>query len=64
MKLNGRRESSNVDDRRGMSGMQKAGIGGIGGILIAVVVMLLSGGKSKEEMLSLSKTVKMKQTVE
>lgn len=27
-------------------------------------VMLLSGGKSKEEMLSLSKTVKMKQTVE
>ena len=44
MKLNGRRESSNVDDRRGMSGMQKAGIGGLGGILIAVVMMLLSGG--------------------
>lgn len=44
MKLNGRRESTNVDDRRGMSGLKKAGIGGIGGIIIAVIMMLLSGG--------------------
>ena len=44
MKLSGRRESSNVDDRRGMSGMQKAGIGGLGGIIIAVIMMFLSGG--------------------
>ena len=44
MKLKGRRESTNVDDRRGLTGMQKAGLGGIGGIIIAVVMMLLSGG--------------------
>ena len=44
MKLNGRRESSNVDDRRGMSGIQKAGIGGLGGIIVAVIMMFLSGG--------------------
>lgn len=37
MKLNGRRESSNVDDRRGMSG--KAA-GGIVGVIIAIVVAL------------------------
>ena len=35
MRLDGRRESSNVEDRRGMSGGAKAGIGGIGAIVIA-----------------------------
>ena len=34
MRLDGRRESSNVDDRRGMGGGMKAGIGGIGGIIL------------------------------
>ena len=43
MRLNGRRESSNVEDRRGMSGGMKAGIG-IGGIIMAVVFALMSGG--------------------
>ena len=33
MRLDGRRESSNVEDRRGLSGGAKAGIGGIGGII-------------------------------
>lgn len=43
MKLNGRRESTNVDDRR-MSGGKKAGIGGIAGIVIAALFTWLSGG--------------------
>lgn len=45
MRLNGRRESNNVDDRRGQSsGM--AGIGGlgIGGIIIAALVTWFMGG--------------------
>ena len=33
MKLDGRRESSNVEDRRGLSGGGKAGLG-LGGIII------------------------------
>ncbi|MBP5692405.1 MAG: neutral zinc metallopeptidase [Bacteroidales bacterium] len=45
MKMQGRRTSSNVDDRRGMSGGAAAGLG-IGGILIAgLVMLLLNGGK-------------------
>ena len=44
MKLNGRRESSNVEDRRGMSTGAKAGIGGLGGIIMIALFTLLSGG--------------------
>lgn len=44
MRLTNRRESNNVEDRRGMSGPAKAGIGGIGGIILIVLVTLLSGG--------------------
>ena len=43
MKLEGRRESTNVDDRRRMSGGQAAGLG-IGGVLIVGLVTLLMGG--------------------
>ena len=43
MRLNGRRESDNVDDRRGKGG-GKAGLAGIGGIIAIVVITLLSGG--------------------
>ena len=43
MKLNGRRESTNVDDRRGMSAAKMGGMG-IGGIIIIALVTLLSGG--------------------
>jgi len=44
MKLSGRRESSNVEDRRGMSGSTKAGIGGIGGIILIAIFTFMSGG--------------------
>ena len=43
MRLNGRRESSNVEDRRGLSGGGKAGLG-LGGILIVGLITLLMGG--------------------
>ena len=44
MNLEGRRESSNVEDRRGMSGGAMAGIGlGGGAIILALIVMLLGG---------------------
>ena len=45
MNLDGRRESSNVEDRRGMSGGKKAGMGaGILGVIIAMAVAYFSGG--------------------
>ena len=43
MQLDGRRESTNVDDRRGLSGGTKAGLG-LGGILIVGLLTLLMGG--------------------
>ncbi len=42
----GRRESSNVDDRRGMSGGQMAAGGGVIGVIILLVNMFLGGGDS------------------
>ena len=42
----GRDESSNVDDRRGISGGGLAVGGGIGGIIIAVIYVLLGGNPS------------------
>lgn len=48
MRLNGRRESSNVDDRRGMSGGRKAGLGGIVGIIIVGIMVYLQGGNPIE----------------
>lgn len=44
MNLNGRRESSNVSDRRGSSMGAKAGGLGIGGIIIAALLSWLMGG--------------------
>lgn len=44
MRLNGRRESSNFEDRRGMSGGQKAAGLGIGGLIIIGIIQLLMGG--------------------
>ncbi len=42
MRLDGRRESSNVEDRRGMTS-KKAGLG-IGGIIIAMAIAYFTGG--------------------
>lgn len=45
MRLNGRRRSTNVDDRRGLGAGAKAGIGGgIAGIVVIAVLTLLQGG--------------------
>lgn len=43
MRLTGRRESANVDDRRRMGGGKKAGIG-IGGLVVAALITWLMGG--------------------
>jgi len=43
MRWQGRRQSDNVEDRRGVSGRQIAVGGGIGGILIAILFALLGG---------------------
>jgi hypothetical protein len=44
MELEGRRESTNVEDRRSMSTGTKVGLGGIGGLIIAGLITLLMGG--------------------
>ncbi len=43
----GRRESSNIEDRRGMSGRTLATGGGIGGLIIAGIIYLLGGDPSQ-----------------
>lgn len=43
MRWQGRRESTNVEDRRGMSGRRVAFGGGIGGIIIVVILSLIFG---------------------
>ncbi len=44
MRLTGRRESNNVEDRRGFSSGAKAGVGGLGAIIMIAVITFLSGG--------------------
>ena len=44
MRLEGRRESENVEDRRSMGTGTKIGLGGIGGLIIAGLITLLMGG--------------------
>ena len=48
MKLEGRRESSNVDDRRGKSTKMALGGTGILGIIVAAVMMLMQGGSVED----------------
>ncbi len=43
MRLNGRRESTNVDDRRRLSGKTAGGLG-IGGIIVAALIAWATGG--------------------
>jgi predicted metalloprotease len=47
MDLNGRRESDNFEDRRGMSGGSKAGMG-IGSLILVGIITLLMGGNPLE----------------
>ena len=44
MRLDGRRSSSNVDDRRGRRTGLVAGAGGIGGLIITALIIWISGG--------------------
>ena len=50
MKLDGRRESTNVEDRRGKGGAAKAGGLGLGGIVIVGLIWLLTGKAPDAEM--------------
>lgn len=43
MKLNGRRQSTNFEDRRSGNGKKIAGIGGAGAIIVALLTFLLGG---------------------
>ncbi|CAK6476390.1 hypothetical protein BFRIG_03733 [Peribacillus frigoritolerans] len=47
MKWKGRQGSSNVEDKRGMSGKSMAGIGGGVGLIIVLIVTLLGGNPSE-----------------
>lgn len=47
MRLDGRRQSSNVDDRRGKRAPKVAATGGIGILVVAVIVMLMGGDPAK-----------------
>ena len=47
MNLNGRRQSTNYEDRRGKGGGKVAGLG-IGGVIIAGIIALLLGGNPSE----------------
>lgn len=51
MRLDGRRESNNVEDRRGMGGGKKTGIGGIGGIILVAVIAYFTGQNPLEAVL-------------
>jgi len=47
MKWSGRRQSDNIEDRRGISGKGIAGIGGIGAIIIAVIAFFVTKDPSQ-----------------
>lgn len=60
MKLNGRRESSNVEDRRGMkpSGKMSLGIGGV--VLLALITWIMGGNPT--DVLKMTDTTSTEQT--
>lgn len=52
MRLNGRRESSNVNDRRGIGGKGMKIGGGIGAVIIAAIIAWISGGNPLDVVMS------------
>lgn len=52
MRLNGRRESSNVSDRRGVGGNGLKIGGGIGAVIIAAIIAWISGGNPLDVVMS------------
>ncbi|MDE7145020.1 MAG: neutral zinc metallopeptidase, partial [Duncaniella sp.] len=53
MRLNGRRESSNISDRRGSGGGRGLKIGGgIGAVIIAAIIAWISGGNPLDVVMS------------
>lgn len=56
MQWRGRRQSSNVEDRRGMSGRGLAVGGGIGGVIMVILYMLLGGNPGEMPQLGPSET--------
>ena len=63
MKLDGRRESSNVEDRRGGGAGKAAGMG-IGGIAIVAIITLLMGGNLGDVFQTVVQSGGLGQTVE
>ena len=53
MRLNGRRLSNNVDDRRGQSGSRLKIGGGIGAVIVAVIAFFIGGGDLSQILSSL-----------
>jgi len=47
MRWIGRRQSANVEDRRGLSGKRVAGVGGIGALIIGVIIYFIGGDPSQ-----------------
>ena len=47
MRWEGRRESENVEDRRGVSGPQMLATGGLGGLIVVLLAVLLGGDPAK-----------------
>ena len=64
MKLDGRRQSTNVDDRRGHSTMAKAGGLGLGGVIIIGLITMLLGGDPSEVIQMAGDVMGQQQTVQ
>ncbi len=47
MRWTGRRQSTNVEDRRGVSGGRIAGVGGIGALIIGIIIYFIGGDPSE-----------------
>lgn len=64
MKLDGRRESTNVEDRRGKGGKVALGGLGIGGIIIAIIMTLAQGGNVGDVVNTVTQQIEASQQTE